>query len=227
MGTKQDRKRKYFFLHLTCLGLLPLVIFGCLHFSKKLQGQQLLEEGMDQMVNRQYAASMKNNLAVLNNFPHNLADQALFQIGLLYAQPHNPDLDYEKSLGSLNKLLAEYPDSRLKHQSQLWILSIRDAIDKKRKIETLNSENISLGKTVEQQKIEIALLQKKIETRENADLIISLEKTVKEQKKEINQLLDQIEKLKRVDLGIEEKKQKILLQDEMIEEKKDGKDSGS
>ena len=227
MGTKQNRTRKYFFLHLTCLGLLPLVIIGCLHFSKKLQGQQLLEEGMDQMVNGQYAASMKNNLAVLNNFPHNLADQALFQIGLLYAQPHNPNQDYEKSLGSFKKLLGEFPDSRLRHQSQLWVLTVRDAIDKKRKIEILNSDNVSLGKTVEQQKLKMALLQKKIKTRENADLIMSLEKTVKEQEKEINQLLDQIEKLKRVDLGIEEKKQKILLQDENTEEKKNGKDSGS
>jgi predicted ribosome quality control (RQC) complex YloA/Tae2 family protein len=206
---------------------LPLVIIGCLHFSKKLQGQQLLDEGMDQMVNHQYAESMAKNLTVLDNFPHNLADQALFQIGVLYAQPQNPDQDYEKSLGSFNRLLGEFPESRFRNQSQLWILSIRDAIDKKRKIETLHSKNVSLGKTVEQQKNEIALLQKKIKTRENADLIMSLEKTVEEQKKEINQLLDQIEKLKRVDLGIEEKKQKILLQDENTEEKKNGKDSGS
>ena len=227
MGTKQDRKRKYFFLHLTCLGLLTFILFGCLHFSKKLQGQQLLEEGMDQMVNGQYAESMEKNLAVLNNYPRNLADQALFQIGLLYAQPHNPNQDYEKSLGSFNKLLGEFPESRLGYQSQLWVRSIRDAIDKKQKIERLNSKNVSLGKIIERQKIEMALLQKKIETRENADLIMSLEKTVKDQEKEINQLLDQIEKLKRVDLGIEEKKQKILLQDENIEQKNNGQDSGS
>ena len=227
MGTKQDRKRKYFFLHLTCLGLLPLVVFGCLHFSKKLQGQQLLEKGMDQMINRQYAASMKNNLTVLNNYPQNLADQAIFQIGLLYAQPHNPDQDYEKSLGSFNRLLAEFPDSRLRRQSQLWILSISDVIDNKRKIGILNSANVSLGKAIKQQKIEIALLQKKIDANKNPALIMSLEKTIDEQNKEINQLLEQIEKMKRVDLGIEEKKQKILLQDENIEEKKNGKDSGS
>ena len=227
MGTKQDRTRKYFFLHLTCLGLLPFVIFGCLHFSKKQQGQQLLKEGMDQMVNRQYAASMTKSLTVLNSFPHTLADQALFQIGLLYAQPENPNQDYEKSLGSFNKILNEFPESQLRHQSQIWILFIRDVIDKKQKIGVLNNEIVSLEKTVAQQKIETALLQKKIKTRKNADLIMSLEKTVDEQKKEINQLLDQIEKLKRVDLGIQEKKQKILRQDESIEEKKDGKDSGS
>ena len=81
--------------------------------------------------------------------------------------------------------------------------------------------------TVEQQKNEITLLQKKIETGKNADLIVSLEKTVAEQKKEIHQLLELIEKLKRVDLGIEEKKQKILQQNETIEEKSNGKNSGS
>jgi hypothetical protein len=207
--------------------LLPFVIFGCLHFSKKLQGQQLLEEGLDQMISRQYEASMAKNLAVLNDFPHSLADQALFQIGLIYAHPENPNQNYEKSLGSFTKIISEFPESRLRHQSQLWVVFIRDAIDKKRKIGILNSKNVLLEKTVEQQKNKITILQKKIETGQNVDVIVSLEKTVDEQKKEINQLLDQIEKLKRVDLGIEEKKQKILQQNENIEGKINGENSGS
>ena len=227
MGTKQTRRRKYLFLHLACLGLLPFVIFGCLHFSKNLQGQQLLEEGMDQMVSHRYEASMAKNLTVLNDFPDSLADQALFQIGLLYAHPGNPNQNYEKSLGSFNKISSEFSESRLRHQAQLWVVFIRDVIDKERKIGILNKKNVSLERTVEQQNIEITILQKKIETGKNVDLIVSLEKKVDEQKKEINQLLDQIEKLKRVDLGIEEEKQKILQQNENIEEKSNGKNSGS
>ena len=70
-------------------------------------------------------------------------------------------------------------------------------------------------------------MQKRILTRKNVDLIDSLEKTVDEQKKEITQLLEQIEKLKRVDLKIEEEKQKILQQNEIIEEKSNGENSGS
>ncbi len=58
-------------------------------------------------------------------------------------------------------------------------------------------------------------------------MIVSLEKTVDEQKKDMDQLVDRIEKLKRVDLGIEEKKQKILLQNESIQETSYGKNSGS
>jgi len=227
MGTKQTGRRKYLFLHLACLGLLPFVIFGCLHFSKKVHGQQLLEEGMDQMVSRQYEASMAKNLAVLNNFPQSLADQALFQIGLLYAHPENPNQNYEKSLGSFNKIISEFPESRLRHQSQLWVVFIRDVIDKERETGILNSKNVLLERTSEQQKNKITILRKKIETGQNVDVIVSLEKTVDEQKKEIIQLLDQIEKLKRVDLRIEEKKQKILQQNENIEGKSNGENSGS
>jgi hypothetical protein len=107
------------------------------------------------------------------------------------------------------------------------VVFIRDVIDKERKIGILNSKNVLLERTVEQQNIDITILQKKIETGKNVDLIVSLEKTVDEQKEEINQLLEQIEKLKRVDLGIEEEKQKILRQNENIEGKSNGENPGS
>ena len=227
MGTKQTRRRKYLFLHLACLGLLPFVIFGCLHFSKKQQGQQLLDEGLDKMADRQYEDSMAKSLTVLDSYPQSLADQALFLIGLLYADPQNPNQNYEKSLGSFNKILNEFSESRLRHQAQLWVLIIGDVIDKERKIGILNKKNLALQKIVEQHKKEITVLQKNIETKKNVDLIASLEKTIDEQKQEIAQLQDQIEKLKRVDLGIEEKKQKILQQNESIEEKSNGENPGS
>ncbi|MGD8291697.1 MAG: hypothetical protein PVF37_08320, partial [Desulfobacterales bacterium] len=221
------REWKYIFLYLTCINFLLFFISGCFHFSKKQEGRQLLEEAMDQMVKRQYAASLENNLAVLDNYPPDLTDQALFQLGLLYAQPDYPQQDYKKALGAFNRIITEFPASQLYHQSHLWIRIINDIIDKNKESRALGSANISLEKTVKQQKIELALLQKKIDANKNTDLVISLEKIIDEQKDEINQLLEQIEKLKRVDLGIEEKKQKILLQDENIEEKNNGKDSGS
>jgi chromosome segregation ATPase len=189
---------------------------------------------MAEMADGQYEASLAKNVTVLNNFPHSIADQALFQMGLLYAHPENPNQNYQKSLGAFNKILNEYSQSRLRHQAQLWVLTVQDAIDKKQKIGNLNKKKVSLANTIEQQKIEIALLQKKIVTRKDDDVIDSLEKKVDEQekkvdeqKKEITQLLEQIEKLKRVDLGIEEKKQKILQQNEIIEEKINGENSGS
>ena len=191
------------------------------------EGQQMLEKAMDQLVRHQYAASIENNLAVLNTYPPALADQALFQIGICYALPGNPQQDYRKSLGSFNKVISEFPASRRKVQSQLWVRFIQDASDKTKEIAALKKANVSLGNAVIQQKIDIKVLQKKIDATRDTDLVMSLEKIIDGQKKEIEQLLEQIEKLKRVDLGIEEKKQKILLQDENIEEIENGKDSGS
>ena len=182
---------------------------------------------MAEMADRQYDASMAKNVTVLNNFPHSLTDQALYQMGLLYAHPENPNQNYQKSLGAFNKILNEYSQSRLRHQAQLWVLIVKDAIDKKQKIRRLDKEKYSLAKTVEQQQIEITLLQKKLVTKESVDLIDTLENTIVEQKKEITQLLEQIEKLKRVDLKIEEEKQKILQQNEIIEENSNGENSGS
>ena len=227
MGTKQAEKRKYLFLHFACLGILPFIIFGCLHFSEKRQGQQLLEESRDQMASGQYEASMAKNLTVLSDYPESLADQALFQLGVLYAHPENPNQNYEKSLESFNKVINGFPESRLRRQAQLWVLLIGDVIDKELQIGILNKNNLALQRTVEQQKIEIEKSKKKIKAGKNVDLIVYLEKKVDAQKKEIIQLLDQIEKLKRVDLGIEEKKQKILQQNENIEDNNNGKNSGS
>ena len=227
MGTKPAWKRKYFFLHFACIGLLLSFIFGCLHFSEQRQGQKLLDDGIDHLGSRQFEASRAKSLTVLNRFPLGLADRALFQLGLLYAHPENPDRDYNKSLGYFNKIISEFSQSRLRSQAQLWVLIIRDDINKERKIGKLNKKKVSLQKTIELQKIEISNLQEKIKTEKNVDLIVFLEKKVDEQKKEINELLDQIEKLKRVDLGIEEKKQKILQQNEDIEESTNEQNSGS
>lgn len=210
MGTKRSWKRKYLFLHLACLALLPIIILGCLHFSKKAQGRQLLEQGMDQMLSHRYEASLTSNITVLNQFPDKLADQALFQIGLLYAHPENPNRNYEKSLNSFNRILDGFPESPLRPQAQLCILFVKDVTEKEQQLAMLNGRNASLEKTIEQHKTEISILQKKIEERKKDEMIASLEKKVAEQRSEIDQLLEQIEKLKRVDLRIEEKKQKIM-----------------
>lgn len=210
MGTKRTGKRKYLFLYLACLGLLPFIIFGCLHLNKKTQDRQLLQEGMDQMISRQYEASMKSNLTVLNQFPDSLTDQALFQMGLLFAHPDNPNRNYKKSLDYFNKILNGFPESPLRPQAQLWILFVKDVTEKEQHLAALNGRNSLLEKTVEQKKSEISILQKKIAESKQDDRVLSLKKRVEEQQVEIDQLLEQIEKLKRVDLRIEEKKQKIM-----------------
>ncbi len=197
MGPIHTRKRMHLFLHFAGLVMLLVVNSGCQHFSKKLEGEKRLANAMNQIAEGQYDSALAENLTVLEKYPRSLADQAHFQIGLIYAHPENPGQNYQKSLKSFDEILKEFPQSRLKDQAQIWVLFIRILSVKNRDIDMLNEK------------------------------ISSLEKTAEKQRSEINLLQDQIEKLKRVDLGIEEKKEKVLHQYKQIEESINGEDSGS
>jgi len=210
MGKKHTWKGKHLFLYIAGLTILPLAILGCLHLSQKQQGEMLLARGMGQMHRGQYYEAMETNLAVLNKYPSSLADQALFQIGLLYAHPENPNQEYQQALSSFNKILSRFPDSPYTDQAQVWVLTIRNLYEKSREIDQSNAKVVSLERSVEEQKNSINHLQNQIEKLKDANMIAALKKTVNEQKKEINFLREQIEKLKRVDLRIEEKKQKVF-----------------
>jgi TolA-binding protein len=190
--------------------ILPLAVLGCLHLSKKQQGEQLLAKGMNQMLRGQYDEAMEENLAVLNNYPNSLADRAFFQIGLLYAHPENPNQDYQHALNAFNKILDGFPKSPHRAQAQVWVLFIRNISEKDREIDRLNLKVVSLERSIAEQNNSINHLHDQIEKLKGTKLIAFLEKTVKEQKQEITQLREQIEKLKRVDLRIEEEKQKVL-----------------
>jgi outer membrane protein assembly factor BamD (BamD/ComL family) len=209
MGKKHTWTGKHLLLYLTGLVIIAFAILGCLHFSKKQQPELLLANSMHKMLHGQYDEAMEENFTVLNKYPNGLADQALFQIGLLYACPENPNQDYQQALNAFNKILMAFPDSPHRDQAQVWVLFIRNLSEKDRELYRLNAKVVSLEKSVDEQKNNINHLQDQIEKLKGAEMIAFLEKTIKVQKKEITQLREQIEKLKRVDLGIEEKKQKV------------------
>ena len=100
MGRKRTRKRKHLFLYLACLLTAFFVISGCLHFPKKWQGEQHLEKARSLIARGEYEAALQESKTVLSKFPKSLAAQALFQMGLIYAHPENPNPNYLKSLES-------------------------------------------------------------------------------------------------------------------------------
>jgi len=197
MGTKRTRKRKHFFLYLACLVAVFFAISGCLCFSKKWQGEQHLAKARSFITRGEYEAALQESKTVLNKFPKSLADQALFQMGLIYAHPENPNPNYLKSLESFQRIVISFNESSLRDNAQIWVLLIRQIVDKEKEIGILNDKNVLL------------------------------EKTVRAEKKKIKNLHDQIEELKCVDLGIEEKKREVMPQSEDLEEKRNGKNSGS
>lgn len=67
-----------------------------------------------------YAGSSKENQTILSHPRKNcLADQALFNLGLIYAHVGNPQRDPEKALYFFRQILKEYPQSPLAGEARV------------------------------------------------------------------------------------------------------------
>ncbi len=197
MGAKQTRTGQQLLLFVTCSVMWSLTAMGCLHWPPQPQGEKQLLEARQRFAAGDYSSALEINRSVLVQFPERLADQALFQIGMVYAHPDNPDRDIHKALQSFQDIIDRYPASHLQPEAHLWLAVMGQLSAQEGQIRFL--------------------------TRRSA----SLEKTLKMQKRKISQLQDQLEKLKRIDIHMEEKKREAIPQAEELKEKGNGKNSGS
>ncbi len=158
MGRKQTRKGKHLFLYLA--GFIIILIFGCAHFQKKTQDERLLKKAMDLMINEDYEASLRENEKLLRLFPQTLGDKALFQMGLIYAYPKNPNANYQKSLECFKRIIKEFPQSDVRDRAKVWVLFLQEIINKDKKINLLKRE-------LEKRRKKINNLQNQIENLKN------------------------------------------------------------
>ena len=194
MGAKQTRTGQQLFLYAACF---VIVAMGCLHWPPPQKGEQQLLEARKRFDNGDYNSALEINQRVLAQFSARLADQSLFQIGLIYLHPDNPSRNVQKSMEAFQRIIDRYPASHLRQDAELWL----NVLDHFR----LQEGQIQL------------LTQRKL----------PLENTIKMQKREIYRLQDQLEKLKRVDLKMEERKRQAIPEAEELKEKRNGKNSGS
>jgi outer membrane protein assembly factor BamD (BamD/ComL family) len=85
-----------------------------------LHSRQLLANG-------DYKGALEANRAVLSEFGKDSpSDEALFNMGLIYAHYGNPDKDYNRSVNYFRKVIDEYPQSPLIEQARIWSGVLRD-----------------------------------------------------------------------------------------------------
>jgi tetratricopeptide (TPR) repeat protein len=197
MGAKQTRTGQQLLLFVTCSLIWALTATGCLHWPPQPHGEKLLLEARKRFVTGDYRYALEINQRVLAQDPAALADQSLFQIGMIYAHPDNPDRDIQKALQSFQSIIDRYPASLLQPEAHLWLAVLGQLRAQEDQIRFLNQRSAPL------------------------------EKRLKIQKKEISQLKDQLEKLKRIDIHMEEKKRETIPQAEEPKEKGNGENSGS
>ncbi len=197
MGAKQTRTGQQLLLYVAGCVIWAMMAMGCLHWPPQPQGEKQLVEARQRLASGDYSSALAINRRVLAQFPTRLADQSLFQIGLVYAHPHNPDRNIQKAVDSFQGIIDRYPTSQLQPDAHLWLAVLDQLRAQEGQIRFLTQRSAPL------------------------------KKALKMQKKKISQLQDQLEKLKRIDIHMEEKKRDAIPPAEELKEKGNGENSGS
>ena len=221
MGKKQEGKGKHFFLYSACLLIILLLSNGCgtfLNHQKESQKVNHLELAKTLISNGDYQGALREYEAAANLFPNTPpGDSALFQMGLTWAHPDNPQRNYKNALECFRRLVSNFPQSNLMNDARLWIGTVNELILSDIRIKelegTLSALNIELAA---QKKTELNIEEKNKILEENIGTLKKQINTLKETglaseeknrdlEETIKTLKNQLNALKEIDLGTEEK----------------------
>jgi tetratricopeptide (TPR) repeat protein len=147
--------------------IIPLLILtgGCGNFLAK----SALHEANDLFGRGKFADSLNRYEQLMAKHP-GAADRALFEMGFIYAHPGNKQKDYGKALECFEKIIREYPRSRLRQDSEMMVFHLHNMTDKDTKISAQNIQAArqmarigELKRELEARKEEMAALQRKLE----------------------------------------------------------------
>lgn len=197
MGRKPIRPGQRFYF---CLALL-VFLCGCTLFEESNRRQQLREtlaSGQQQLLRGDYDASLKafeSVVAIAQNQPP--ADVAIYNMGLVFAHPHNPKNDRRKAIGTFNQVIASYPGSLWAEQSRVWVGVLNEAEESKKEIARTKQ-------LVEKSQEEIERNRQAAEKskQENEKSRLDLDRS----RQEIEKMKQMIEKSKQIDIEIDKKR---------------------
>jgi TolA-binding protein len=102
---------------------------------KEIEALQHLLTGQRLQFSGDFQEATKENVTALERekgMP--VADEALYNLGLLYAHHDNPEKDFIKSASYFRQLLREYPDSKLSAHAAVWI-GVLNVIEKSKQVD--------------------------------------------------------------------------------------------
>ena len=133
MGHESARARQCFYVHLAgCLmGAFLIITAGCQPKPLPTGGQSLaaevdqrLSRGAIMLQNGDYDAARRESHLILNHFPGQADDEALYLLGLAWVHPDNPRQDIRQADRFFRRIVDEHPHSTLITAAQTWLALI-------------------------------------------------------------------------------------------------------
>jgi tetratricopeptide (TPR) repeat protein len=114
-------------------------------FEEQGMGREHLIQGHKLLAQGNYEGAVGENQKILSlSDPRSPKDEALFNLGLIYAHFGNPQRDLEKSIEFFNKLLKSYPKSPLVEQAKICMGILQENEELNRLIQKLKQVDIEV-----------------------------------------------------------------------------------
>jgi len=114
-------------------------------FEEHGPGREQLTQGHRLLAQGNYEGAVGENQKILSlSDPRSPKDEALFNLGLIYAHFGNPQRDLEKSIEFFNKLLKSYPKSPLVEQAKICMGILQENEELNRLIQKLKQVDIEV-----------------------------------------------------------------------------------
>jgi|WetSurSiteA1Bulk_404760.scaffolds.fasta_scaffold93458_2 hypothetical protein len=142
----------------------------CQHLA---QGRKLLSQG-------DYAAALRENekaLTLSGLMPP--GDEALFNMGLIYANPENPGRDYGKSMEYMRRVMREHPRGFWAEQAGIWEATVQDKENTSRKLAEIVREDEKVKRALAEALQENARLKQVIDQSKQVDVETEEKKRLK------------------------------------------------
>jgi TolA-binding protein len=109
-----------------------------------------LEDATREFGRADYAAAARDFQQYLNLVPSGgQRDQALFHLGLIYSQPGDPRIDWQRAANYFNQVVNEFPSSPLKPAAQLILTLKSETVQLAAESETRNQRIRQLNTELE------------------------------------------------------------------------------
>jgi tetratricopeptide (TPR) repeat protein len=188
--------------------VVTLAWLGCVpvaEVDKQTESGDIVARGALLLAQGDYQGAIRENEQALATTGGKAPrDQALFQLGLLYADAANPQKNHAKAMQFFRKLLWDFPRSPLAPQSKIWLAVLEENGRLSRQQEEIGRTRAGLSRENQRLAEENRKLSEKTQavSQENQKLNQENEKLSQENQK----LKNVLEETKRVDLEIEQKK---------------------
>jgi hypothetical protein len=212
MGGKHAWKGQHLFLYCSVFIATILIAAGCASVKQRYDlafsgAQNDLSTAARLMGAGAYGEALTISETVLREHQDTMGDRALFQMGLIFADPENPRQDVPHAMELFERIRRTYPKSELVVQAKLWMHVLTLQTAGQDKIRQLTQEVGRSAQAVKDQKQEIDRLtdqiaQASLELEElNAQFVAMQEKN--------RRLEEQIMQMKDIELDIQQKKEKV------------------